>query len=109
MSRTVSVQTEINIHQAVRAIREFARGSFGDNNGWLTENEAVDLLAAAEVIHQNVMRKKDPVCDACGKPVVPCASDGGLEWCHVPPMNFRQCPGGMPTVNGSMIVPKEPK
>ena len=47
MSRTVQINAEINVHQAVRAIREFAKGSFGGDNGWLTENEAVDLLAAA--------------------------------------------------------------
>lgn len=110
MSRTVSVQTEINIHQAVRAICEFAQGSFGDTDGWLTEAEAIALAAAAEVILQNVTRKKQPiVCDRCGKPVKPCTDlDPPAEWCHEPPFSFHTC-GDFPRVNGSYLVnPQEP-
>lgn len=71
MSRTIAVQTEINVHQAIKAIIAFARGSFGNNDGWLTENEAIDLVAAAEMIQQNLTRAKQVklVCDICGEPV----------------------------------------
>lgn len=96
MSRTVQINAEINVHQAVRAIREFAKGSFGDNNGWLTENEAVDLLAAAEVIHQNVLKRQvnvlapkstAPVCDFCKRPAM--IHDG--HWVHVDHEDFMHC------------------